>query len=120
MRKIGFAAALAVVTAAGYAAVPARADGAALNNPPVAVITNALSPRPIPNVGVRYTFTAATSYDTDGSIVSYYWTTNCSYNGIGTGVEYEMIVHFGDSCLIDLYVTDNNAAVGNQQITRSH
>lgn len=122
MKKIVFAAAMAAVTAAGYAALPTKANAAALNAAPVAVITNALAPKPIAGVGMKYTFSAATSYDTDGTIVAYYWTTDCTYNSnVGTtDVEYEMIVHWGDTCTIDLYVTDDDAAVGNQQITRSH
>lgn len=106
---------------AGMAGAAAEANGAAVNQPPVAVISNALQPKP-GSLGMHYRFTAANSYDTDGSIVQYYWTSNCVYNpNVGTnGVEYDAVVYWGDTCLFDLYVTDDDGAIGNKQIVRSH
>lgn len=63
--------------------------------------------------GLRYWLTGVNSYDPDGgSIVSYYWSTSCYPQPDGHSVEYYVDVRSGETCEVNLYVTDDEGEVG--------
>ncbi len=107
-RRMSFLA-LAVVALAAAGAKGATASSR--NQAPVPVIT-------VTNVvagtfgGARYYLSGSGSYDPDGTIVSYTWTTTSQcHSGYATSVtDYTVEAYFGGHCKVTLTVTDAQGA----------
>lgn len=122
LRTLLAAAAVLASAAVGSGAreATAAAPAARMNVAPVANITY-VSSRPMwttpSSWWMRHKFSSAGSYDPDGSIASYYWTTSCTNNPDGHSSTYQVDVLPGATCLVDLWVYDNEGAWGHQQIS---
>jgi PKD repeat protein len=79
------------------------------NQPPVARFT--VSPA-APVVGSPVTFDASSSYDPDGSIVSYQWDLDGNGTVDQSGVTVTVTYYTAASYTVTLYVTDNAGATG--------
>ena len=110
--------ALALVALAAPTAVTVEAresaPAARFNQAPVAVITQTHAKPMIVNgyEVMRYSLSGTSSYDPDGSIASYYWSSSCIYIANGYNSTYTIDVRAGDTCEVNLYVTDNAGATG--------
>lgn len=85
------------------------------NTPPVAVITSTGSQLVVqfPNgsSGRRFFLTAADSYDPDGTVTSWWWSSDCINNPTVPGSEtYTLEVYTGETCDVSLRVWDNDGA----------
>jgi hypothetical protein len=116
--------ALVAVAAAcdGAPTNPASAEGVgpALNQAPVANIT-LVHKKPISNdpYGIdwffRFDLSASGSYDPEGGSLSYAWSSSCYYVPNSYTSTFRVDVQPGDTCQVNLYVTDPLGAVGHAQ-----
>jgi K319-like protein len=83
---------------------------------PVAEITGTPMTR-LSNGKWRYVFSGSTSYDPDGTIVSYYWTPAAGCAGSGTySTTITLDIVDGDYCSLTLTVTDNSSATDSEAV----
>ncbi|HEV2149469.1 MAG TPA: hypothetical protein VGR37_18865 [Longimicrobiaceae bacterium] len=130
MRRFTWMAALtAVATLSACDATPTAAPGAARlqvtamsNQAPVAVLELTRAKPMIVNGHevLRHYLTGVNSYDPDGSIASYYWSSSCVYVPDGYSSTYTVDVRMGDTCEVNLYVTDNLGAQGRDTAWFTH
>jgi hypothetical protein len=125
MRHLTWMAALAAATTLAACdtaptAVPgpdARHDVSATStSAPVPVIT-VVQKKPMyfsdGTYGRRHWLRGNNSYDPDGgSIVTYYWSSSCTYIPDGHTYEYFADIRSGDTCIVSLYVYDDENQVG--------
>ncbi|HEX8394156.1 MAG TPA: hypothetical protein VF665_17565 [Longimicrobium sp.] len=65
----------------------------------------------------RFDFNASGSYDPDGGSVTYYWASSCVYVPNSYAYTARVDVQPGDTCLVDLYVTDSENLTSHDQVT---